>query len=103
MIDDLYTLTGPHDLDMQGLLQAVSHAITERDQLRAELAAAVAERDRAIAAWDRSQKAHREDTMRLCNQNDELRARLAAIDNAPTVGWIADSGELIARPAKEAK
>ena len=35
---------------------------------------------------------------RVLRERDELRARLAAIDAAPTVGWIADSGELIARP-----
>jgi hypothetical protein len=34
----------------------------------------------------------------LIAERDELRARLAAIEAQPTVGWIADSGELIARP-----
>ena len=35
---DLYTLTVPHGLDMQGLLRAVSETIAERDRLRADLA-----------------------------------------------------------------
>jgi hypothetical protein len=104
------------------------------DRLRAELAAAVAERDRLIAelplstgrdvnetrerlgpitriADGPSERAYvcattaREVVGYVIAERDSAKlraeraeARLAAIDNAPTVGWIADSGELIARP-----
>ena len=41
---------------------------------------------------------HAELVRQLIAERDQLRTRLAAIDAQPTVGWIADSGELIARP-----
>ena len=85
----------------------------ENDQLRADLAAAVAERDRLLAELaDSYTKLASVDIAR-----DVAEARLAAIDAAPTVGWLRPYGrglstsepsgermpqyELIARPAKD--
>lgn len=92
MSADLYTLTIPENMSVQDLLRAMSDLVAERDQLRADLAAAVARAEQA-------------------------EARLAAIEAQPDVaicyhgkeqGWarlIGDTwptGALIARPAKGA-
>lgn len=88
------------------LYAAVTDLCDERDKLRTDLAAAVAERDRL------RHYARCFDEVRL--ERNKLRARLAAIDVAPMVititpmGWIHETAdnlpigtELIARPAKE--
>jgi len=93
----------------------------ERDQLRADLAAAVADRDRMakhIKELDAECSVIAKDCTYAEQQNDTLRARIAAIDAAPTVATIwannfaynavwnpnvdAPHGtDLIARPAKD--
>ena len=105
---------------------AIRQQARDIESLRSELAAAIAERDdyrdefsglchtlsvgsegrpeMTASDWRKRVDEGIEYLLRpLIAERDTLRARLAAIDNAPTVGWIADSGELIARPAKEAK
>jgi len=113
-------LDGEHLIGMvDGCL--LCQAITERDQLRADLAAVVAERDRLrdSDAFSRRELARGNeiiDGLRI--ERDQLRARLSAIDAAPTLCWQdvhdpsdlywrrpdpaqVDTRELIARPAKD--
>lgn len=99
---------------------AIRQQARDLDQLRADLAAAVADRERMakhIKELDAECSVIAKDCTYAEQQNDTLRARIAAIDAAPTVGWLRPYGrglstsepsgermpqyELIARPAKD--
>lgn len=109
-------ITEARDLLLGATLDANEFYATERDelvrdvvQLRTELAAAVAERDRLFLA----QAGNLDTFMRAKLRAEQAEARLAAIDAQPTLaiwgGWIdvsesnvpPDETELIARPAKD--
>ena len=86
-------------------------AITERDQLRADLAAAVAltaARDETIAELELRLRISRQSNKELRESAEQAEARLAAIDAAPTIALtfchpysLEEPGQLIARPAKD--
>ena len=103
--------------------RAIRQQARDLDQLRADLAAAVAERDRMakhIKELDAECSVIAKDCICAEQQNDTLRARLAAIDAAPTVAVVSEcaaglyvhqklfgaqlaepGAELIYRPAKD--
>lgn len=107
------------------VIGAIRQQARDLDQLRADLAAAVAERDRMarrIKDLDAECSVIAKDCTYAEQQNDTLRARLAAIDGAPTVAMLCPLTEsafnestlmtayqkakmphveLIARPAKD--
>jgi hypothetical protein len=104
---------------------AIRQQSADLDQLRAELAAAVAERDEARTAYQvRSTEWHRHELIALALAEryklraEKAEARIATIDAAPVVAWQdvhdpsdlywrrpdpaqVDTRELIARPAKD--
>ena len=115
---------------VQGLAQLGRNAIERVAQLEKELAAAVAERDglgdyrsEFEPIWDGLQDALEgerqinnyglgesevECVRRVLRERDILRARLSAIDAAPTIALtfchpysLEEPGQLIARPAKD--
>lgn len=79
---------------------AIRQQSADLDQLRAELAAAVAERDEARTAYQvRSTEWHRHELIALALAEryklraEKAEARLAAIDNAPTIARLISRGE----------
>ena len=106
-----------------GAIQALEQTEKERDQLRADLAAAVAERDEARTAYQvRNTEWHQHELIALALAEryklraEQAEARIAAIEAAPVVALV-EGGEgfrylswgqlppvgieLIARPAKD--
>ena len=115
-------ITEARDLLLRAALDANEFYSTERDELtrdvvklRADLAAAVAERDEACTAYQvRSAEWHQYELIALALAEryklraEQAEARLAAIDAAPTVALTfchpyshEEPGQLIARPAKD--
>ena len=112
-----------HHLD-DAVIGAIRQQASDIDQLRADLAAAVAitaTRDETIAELELRLRISRQSNKELRKSAKQAKARLAAIDNAPTVAVVCSSHsfgqfvqqrffgsqlprigtELIARPAKD--
>ena len=126
---DVLAITGPDGTYYIGgeniEVRAIRQQSADIDQLRADLAAAVAERDEARTAYQvRSTEWHRHELIALALAEryklraEKAEARLAAIDAAPVVAWQdkswrqdlyhrrpdpaqVDTRELIAKPAKD--
>lgn len=112
-------ISGPHGTHIEdAVIGAIRQQARDIDQLRTDLAAAVAERDRLTRSIEDDFSGWRAVERRWKLRAEQAESRLAAIEAAPTVAWqwmdtghfrknkpdgalVFDWRPLIARPAKD--